>query len=163
MDATASPTRPPAPAGGTHTHPAPFQVDLHLKDGYAFDVDPRLPGVDPFVVDEPPPLGGGRGPNPTRLLATAVSSCLGSSLLFSMRKLRIDVRDLAVHATGMLTRNERGRLRVASIDVELVPTIPEADRGRLARCVEIFEDYCVVTQSIRPGVDVRVTVTPATI
>jgi uncharacterized OsmC-like protein len=156
MDATASQTA----AAGTHTHPAPFRVDLHLQDGYAMEVDPHLAGVDPFVVDEPPPLGAGRGPNPTRLLATALASCLSASLLFSMRKQRIDVRDLRTRATGTLGRNERGRLRVTGIHVELMPTIAQADLERLQRSVQIFEDYCVVTQSVRPTLDVTVTVTP---
>jgi len=156
MDATAS---QPA-AGGTHTHPAPFQVDLHLQNGYAMEIDPHLAGVEPFLMDEPPPLGEGRGTNPTRMLAAALASCLSASLLFSMRKMRIDVRDLRTRATGTLGRNERGRLRVSGVHVELMPTIARQDLERLPRCVEIFEDYCVVTQSVRPALDVTVTVTP---
>lgn len=156
MDTTTATTA----ASGTHTHAAPFQVDLQLQDGYTMEVDPHLDGVAPFLVDEPPPLGAGRGPNPTRLLATALASCLSASLLFSMRKLRLDVRDLRTRATGTLGRNERGRLRVTGIHVELMPTIARADLDRLPRAVGTFEDYCVVTQSVRPTLDVTVTVTP---
>jgi uncharacterized OsmC-like protein len=160
----ATSTQPHQPdAGGTHTHPAPFQVALALREGYAFDVDPLLPGAHPFTIDEPPPLGTGSGPSPTRVLASALASCLGASLLFSMRKQHIAVHDLRIQATGTLTRNERGRLRVGSIQVDLTPTIAAADLERLARSVAIFEDYCVVTQSVRPALDVIVNVNPIAI
>lgn len=41
-----------------------FAVTLTLDEGYAFDVDPEIPGALPFRVDETPPLGSGSGPNP---------------------------------------------------------------------------------------------------
>ncbi|HEX9563345.1 MAG TPA: OsmC family protein [Gemmatimonadaceae bacterium] len=154
---------PAGPVTKTHTHAVPFQVALTLTEGYAFDVDPLLPGVAPFTIDESPPLGTGRGPNPARVLASALAGCLGASLLFSMRKMRIDVRDLTVRATGTMTRNERGRLRVGSIQVDLTPTVAAADLDRLARCVATFEDYCVVTQSVRPALEVMVNVMPSVI
>ncbi len=160
MDTSTTPARPTA---GSVAHGAPFQVDLRLTEGYAFEVDPLQPGAGKFLIDEPPPVGAGRGPGPTRVLASAVAGCLGASLLFAMRKLRIDVKDLTVTALGSLHRNERGRLRVAAIEVELFPVIPEVDAERLPRAVEIFEDYCVVTQSVRTAIDVRVKVTPTTV
>jgi uncharacterized OsmC-like protein len=32
----------------------------------------------------------------------------------------------------------------------------------MARCLEVFEDYCVVTQSVRDGIDITVSVEPST-
>jgi uncharacterized OsmC-like protein len=146
----------------THTHPAAFEIRLTLADGYTFDVDPSQTGAAPFVIDEPPPLGAGKGPNPVRVLASAVASCLGASLLFCLRKSRVEVQGLSVRASGIMGRNERGRLRVSGVAVELRPVLATEDLDRLARCVEVFEDYCVVTQSVRPSMDVSVTVTPET-
>jgi len=34
----------------------------------------------------------------------------------------------------------------------------EQDRERMNRCLEIFEDFCLVTQSVRKGIDVQVDV-----
>jgi organic hydroperoxide reductase OsmC/OhrA len=151
-----------SPQPQQHEEPRPFALDLTLKNGYEFAVDFGRPGVAPLVVDEQPPTGAGRGPSPARLLATAVGHCLASSFLFCVRKSRIDVAALTVHVEGIMLRNERGRLRVGSLRVRLAPGVRAEDRERLGRCVEIFEDFCIVTQSVRGGLDVHVEVTPQT-
>ena len=53
-------------------------------------------------------------------------------------------------------RNEHGRLRIGALRVKLAPTVAEQDRPRLARCLELFEDYCVVTESVRDSIGVAV-------
>ena len=139
-----------------------FAVTLTKQDSYRFTVDFGLDGVPPLTTDEVPPLGEGAGPNPARLLAAAVGNCLAASLLFCLRKARVEVSELSVHATGTMGRNERGRLRLSGVAVDLRPVIAAGDVDRLERCVGVFEDYCVVTQSVRPALDVAVTVTPVT-
>src|SRR5205807_6626722 len=79
---------------------------------------------------------------------------------FCLRKARIEVSCMAVSATGMMARNEKGRLRVTAINVTLSPGVAQGDIARLNRCLEIFEDFCPVTVAVRKGVDVRVTVVP---
>ena len=142
--------------------PRTFALDLTFKDGYEFSVDFARPGLAPLVVDEQPPIGAGRGPNPARLLAAAVGHCLASSFLFSVRKARIELKTMAVRVEGTIVRNERGRLRVAELRVRLAPGVRAEDRERLGRCLEIFEEFCIVTQSVRAGLDVQVEVTPQT-
>jgi hypothetical protein len=58
-----------------------FEVRLNRIAGYQFRADFGDDGIPSLVVDEPAPLGGGTGPNPARLLATAVGNCLSSSLI----------------------------------------------------------------------------------
>ena len=151
MTAPASPA-PAAPA----TAPRDFAVTLTLEGGSRFAVDARLPGAEGFAIDEPPPVGDGSAANPTRVLAAALASCLGSSLLFCLAKSRIPVRGLRIEAGGALERNERGRLRVAGFDIRLFPDVDPADVPRMQRCLEVFEDYCTVTGSVRRGVPVEV-------
>ncbi|MDP3911719.1 MAG: OsmC family protein [Gemmatimonadales bacterium] len=81
----------------------PFTLSLTLQDGYGFSVDFGEDGVPPLLTDEPAPLGAGRGPNPTRLLAAAVGSCLGASLLFCLRKSRVEVMGLRTSVEGVPT------------------------------------------------------------
>lgn len=137
-----------------------FAFDVDLIDAYRQRVDFGLPGVPPLDVDEPPPLGALGGPNPARLLGAALASCLGASLLFCLGRARIGVRGLHASVEGTMTRNERGRLRVGRVRVRLEPVVAVADQPRMARCLEVFEDFCVVTASVRPGVQVDVQVTP---
>lgn len=140
--------------------PRAFELDLTLVDDYRFEVDFHDPAMPPLHIDEPPPLGAGDGPNPARVLGAALGSCLGSSLLFCLRKARIEVRDLGITVRGTIVRNERQRLRVGAIEVALSPTVDAEHRDRMARCLEVFEDFCIITQSVRDGVDVSVRVEP---
>jgi uncharacterized OsmC-like protein len=146
---------PAKDAGGDH---GGFALSLDLLDGYAQQVDFGLPGAAPFVIDEPPPLGADRGPNPSRVLGAALASCLGASLLFCLRKSRIDVHGLRSEVHGTMARTERGRLRIGGIQVTLHVTVPEDQQPRMARCLEIYEDFCVVTASVRPGIPIDVQV-----
>jgi hypothetical protein len=51
--------------------------------------------------------------------------------------------------------------RLLAIKVRIHPDVEQADSGRAARCLELFEDFCIVTQSVRSGLDVSVEVQPA--
>jgi len=136
-------------------------VSLQLLDGYRFRVDFNAPGMTSFVMDEPAPLGVGSGPNAARLLAAAIGNCLSASALFCLRKARVPVSEMRTEVRASLLRNDTGRLRVGRVEVDLQPTIRAADRVRIGRCLELFEDFCVVTQSVRDGLDVSVQVLPA--
>lgn len=137
-----------------------FAIDLTFKRGYQLAANFGRPGVAELLVDEFPPMGDGLGPNPSRMLATAVGHCLASSFLFCVRKARVEVTGLAVRVEGTMVRNERGRLRIGEIRVRLSPGLRPGDRDRIGRCLEIFEDFCIVTQSVRHGVKVEVEVAP---
>jgi organic hydroperoxide reductase OsmC/OhrA len=103
-------------------------------------------------------LGAGAGPNPARLLGTAVANCLAASLLFSLRKFRNQVEPLLAVATVSMVRNAQNRLRIGRIGVDLHLAGTAGDVKSLHRVLGQFEDFCVVTQSVRAGiaVDVRV-------
>lgn len=139
-----------------------FEVALSREESYAFSVRFDDPHLGPLTVDEAPPLGTGTGPNPTRVLGTAIGHCLASSLLFCLGKARVDVRGLDVRVHGRVTRNEQGRYRVSDIRVSLAPTVGDADRERLRRCQDLFEDFCIVCASLRRGFPIHVNVEPAT-
>jgi uncharacterized OsmC-like protein len=138
----------------------PFEVTLELRSGYEFQVDFHDESIQTLIVDEPPPLGEGHGPNPARLLAASVADCLAASLLFCLRRARIDVQGLRATVRGTIVRNDRGRLRIGALDVSIRPEVAPDDRDRMGRCLEIFEDFCIVTQSVRDGFDVKVNVEP---
>jgi len=138
-----------------------FALTLTLQDGYAFTVDFGHEGMPDLEVDEPPPLGAGRGPNAARLLAAAVGNCLGASLLYCLRRSKIEVHGLRTEVEGTFVRNERGRMRIGEIRVTLAPDVTPEQRERMGRCLELFEDFCIVTESVRHGIKVEVAVEPA--
>jgi uncharacterized OsmC-like protein len=140
-----------------------FTIGLESEEQYRFAVDFGQDGVPMLRMDEPPPLGGGAGPNPARVLAAAVGGCMSASLRFCLDKARIPVHGMRTTVEATLKRNEQGRLRVAGLRVRIAPDVAAEDRDRLQRCLAIFEDFCIVGQSVRQGIpiDVAVDVTAA--
>jgi organic hydroperoxide reductase OsmC/OhrA len=135
-------------------------VSLAREEGFRFRIRCGTNGAATIITDEPPPLGAGKGPNPTALLAAAVGNCLASSLLFCMQKARLEVRDFEAEVSTSMVRDPDGRLRIGGISVCLAPTVSPEDRERMGRCLELFESFCTVTQSVRRGIDVTVAVEP---
>lgn len=140
--------------------PEPFSADIVQRDHFRFNVTFQGESWDPLVVDEPPPLGTGAGPNAARLLAAAVGNCLAASLLLCLEKSRVELRALQAHVEGVMERNEQGRFRIAGLSVAITPTVVGEPSKRYERCLELFEDFCIVTQSVREGIDVEVAVDP---
>jgi organic hydroperoxide reductase OsmC/OhrA len=134
-----------------------YTVALRFVRGYEFVATfPEGEGLPPIVFDEPPPLGEGSGPNAAAVLAAAVGNCLAASFAFCLRKARVEPLDLTADVVAHVARNEQGRFRISGIDVELSPEVKYSDRPRLERCERLFEDFCIVTESVRRGIDVSV-------
>ena len=131
---------------------------LKFIQGYRFKAIFDLERVPDILVDESKPAGEGLGPNPTRLLSVAIGHCLSSSLLYCLRRARIEVKGLETNVKATTARNEEGRLRVRDIDVQIDLDVGEEDQERVSRCLEVFEDYCTVTQSVRRGIQVNLKV-----
>lgn len=133
-----------------------FKTGIELMENYKLRVSFNSDKIEDIFVDEPEPLGSGDYPNAGRLLAAAVGSCLCASLAFCLRKSRANVMSMTAEVSTTLERNDRGRLRVTSMIVSIRPEIDGP--GKLERCREIFEDFCIVTQSVREGIDVKIDV-----
>lgn len=136
-----------------------FTIEIEQVEDYAFRVRFDKEQFAPLEMDEPAPLGRDTGPNASRVLAAAIGNCLSASLLFCARKGRIEIGPIQTKMTVRTGRNERGRLRIAGVRAEIDPRVPEPAREKALRCLDLFEDYCVVTQSIRQGIPVEVKVT----
>jgi len=132
-----------------------FSVELRLLDGYKFEIDFGEAGQ--LFSDETPPLGEGTGPNPSRLLAAAVANCLAASLLFAVRKFKEDPGQVKAVVHGELERQD-GRWRIGKLQVELQLGHNAVEIPHLERALSQFENFCVVTQSVRQGIAVSVTV-----
>ena len=133
----------------------PFSVSLTLLEGYRYEVD--FGDMGKIITDEPEPLGGSGGPDPARLLATAAANCLAASLSFALRKFKDNPGQIKAVVDGHMARVE-GRWRIHHLDVSLHLGTAKADLPHLERALAQFEDFCIVTQSVREGFPVNVSV-----
>lgn len=140
---------------------APIRISLEQESDFAFRIAFEETALQPLLSDESSPLGHDRGPDPSRLLLAAIGNCLVASLLFALRKQSNQPGKLRAEITAVPMRNAQGRWRIPKAFVEL--QLPEGgeDYQRLDRVLQQFEDFCVVTQSVRQGIDVEVTVRDA--
>ena len=135
-----------------------FRIEVNREKDFVFVADFGLDGVASLVMDEPKPLGAESGPNASKIIAAAMGNCLSASLLFCLQKSRVDVSGMRARVEGVTARNEGGRWRIREMNVEISPGVSEGDRGKLERCVELFEEFCVVSQSVREGIPINVVV-----
>lgn len=135
-----------------------FTIHVEQQQGFEFKVRFDWDTADDVLLDEPEPLGRRAGPNASRLVAAAVGNCLSSSLLFCLQKARAELSgQIATTVTGRVERNDRGRLRLAGLDVQI--RLPVAGgESAVRRCLGLFEDFCIVTESVRSGIPVQVEV-----
>ena len=135
-----------------------FTITLEQTQDFEFRVRFDKPQFPEWQLDEPEPLGRDAWPNASRALAAAIGNCLSASLLFCARKAKVSLGPIRTRVRTEIRRNEHGRMRIGKVEVEIDPGIPDPEKRKAMRCLELFEDYCVVTQSVRQGIDVRVSV-----
>lgn len=135
-----------------------FSVSVKVLENYVFQVD--FGEFGNMITDEDAPLGTGEGPNPARMLAAAVVNCLTASLLFAIRKHKGDPGDVSATIQGSITRVDK-RMRIESLDATLQLNGDSSAIVDLDKALKQFEDFCTVTQSVRKGIKVNVTVVDA--
>jgi uncharacterized OsmC-like protein len=70
----------------------------------------------------------------------------------------VNVEGMRTEVRGRIARNEKGRFRIAGINARIVTAIPAEDQDRVSRCLGVFEDFCIVSGSVRQGVEIDVEV-----
>jgi uncharacterized OsmC-like protein len=133
-----------------------FTIEMEQLQGYEFKVKFDLAGVDELLVDEPPPVGEGKGPNPSRMITVAAANCLSASLLYCVTKNEPPAGSMHTTATCTMKRNAKGRLRIGDIKVKMTVDGKLEEAARMKRCLDLFEEFCVVTASLRDGFPIDV-------
>jgi uncharacterized OsmC-like protein len=135
-----------------------FTIEMTHLSGYEFKVNFGLENVPELLVDEPAPLGESKGPNPSRVLAAAAANCLSASLLYCVSKNQPPAGSVRTTATCTIDRNDKGRMRIGRMDIKLIVSGELENAVRMKRCLDLYEDFCVVTASLRDGFPIDVDV-----
>lgn len=130
-------------------------VRLVQQSDYQFAIyfDESLP---PIIGDEPAPLGKGTGPAPSQMLAAAVTNCLADSLLFALRKFKQSPEPIEAKGVCEVGRNEKNRLRILGINVDLKLGVRADQIENLDRVVTQFREFCTVSSSVDMAIPVRI-------
>ena len=132
-------------------------VTITQHSDYRFLVDFGAE-IPPLQADEPAPLGAGEGPSPSQLLLAAVTNCLSASLFFALQKFKQDAGGIVATGTARIDRDKDNRLRVQEIVVTVRLGKGGGEIEHLDRILAQFEAYCTVTQSVRHGIPIAITV-----
>ena len=99
---------------------------------------------------------------PVQLLAAAVGNCLSDSLLFALRKYKQAPEPVQAEVQAITGRNAENRIRVQTIKVAITLGKSASELEHVDRALEQFEKFCTVTESVRLGVPVEVSVFDST-
>nr|VFK47452.1 MAG: Uncharacterized OsmC-related protein [Candidatus Kentron sp. TC]VFK61481.1 MAG: Uncharacterized OsmC-related protein [Candidatus Kentron sp. TC] len=135
-----------------------FTIEMEHLEGFEYKVKFDWPQPDELLMDEPAPLGGQKGPNASRLLAAAVGNCLTASLMYCTGKHEPPDQGAKTKITCKMARNEKKLMRVGGMEVDITVNGEMEKAERLKRCLALFEDFCVVTASVKKGIPIQVTV-----
>ena len=133
----------------------PLVIELRLLENFLFEVDFGEFGI--IITEEARPVGGGDGPEPSMMLAASVANCLAASLLFALRKHKSDPQGLRATVSIVTERVEK-YLRITSLQVKLHLESEQEQLPGLDKALEQFENFCVVTQSVKQGIPTSVEV-----
>ncbi len=112
-------------------------------------------GNDPLSIDYIPPLGDNLGYTSLELLLLSLSSCLGSSVLIFLRRMRKTISGFEITSKGL--RREEHPTGFKTITIELMVKSPDLTPGDLDKVVKLSEDtYCPVWSMIKGNVDISV-------
>jgi uncharacterized OsmC-like protein len=138
-----------------------IRLVLEQEGPYAFKVSFEGTELDALHTDEPAPLGAGSGPNPSALLLAGVANCLAASLVFALRKFKNAPGPIRAEITALKERNAEGRWRIPRAEVVITLADKAASLEHFDRVLAQFEQFCIVTQSVRDGMAVDVSVIDA--
>ena len=144
----------------SESHEFEYTIGMKRKDNYKFEVDFESDQIPSLLMDEPPSIPGGEGQGPTAsmCLAVAVGNCLSASLTFCATKKQVEILELITTVKVIRKRNEKGFWRIAEMQVNLEPKIADPTDAKFEKCKEIFENYCIVSQSVKDGIPLKIDV-----
>ncbi len=126
-------------------------VTVRTLDGVAAQVST---GDHEFLVDEPPPLGDDRGPDPYELLLSALGACTAITTMLYARRKGWPLEAVEVHLTHAREHTDDcasgGYCDSAEVHVELEGQLDDEQRHRLLD----ISTRCPVARTLARGIEV---------
>lgn len=138
-----------------------IRLVLEQEGPYAFRIEFVDTSLEALHTDEPAPLGTGAGPNPSALLLAGVANCLAASLVFALRKFKNTPGPIRAEITASKERNAEGRWRIPRAQAVITLADKVAALEHFDRVLGQFEQFCIVTQSVRDGIEIDVAIVDA--
>ena len=111
----------------------------------------------PLDVDEPAQFhGDDRGPSSLEYLCVGIGGCMGTSLVYCLKRFKATFSELKVEAAAEIHHvppNRMLRVTALHVDFHITPDPQTPDNiENIQECYEHFAKYCVVTQSVKQGI-----------
>ncbi len=107
----------------------------------------------PVSIDYTPPLGDNLGYTSLELLLLSLSSCVGSSMLTFLRKMKKTITGLEIHAKGIRKEDHPTGFKTIILEINLKSTDTMADD--MEKVIKLSEEtYCPVWSMLKGNVEV---------
>ncbi len=112
-------------------------------------------GNDPISIDYIPPFGDNLGYTSLELFLLSLSSCIGSSVLIFLRRMKKTISGFEINSKGF--RREEHPTGFKTITLEFLIKSPDLTTEDLDKVIKLSEDtYCPVWSMIKGNVEVSV-------
>jgi len=110
---------------------------------------------EPISIDYTPPLGDNLGYTSLELFLLSLSSCIGSSVLTFLRKMRKTITGFEIHSRGIRREEHPTCFKTILLTIDLKSSDTSVED--LKKVVKLSEDtYCPVWAMIKGNVDVEI-------
>jgi putative redox protein len=129
----------------------PSEIKIQLRQVSASTTEATI-GRHQVLIDRPAAKGGtDMGPMGGELFLAAIGGCFMSNLLAAIKAREAEISDVHTEVTGTLADSPA---RFSA--VELCVTAESASRDQLERLVEIADRACIMMNTLRGKLDVKV-------
>lgn len=109
----------------------------------------------PISIDYIPPLGDDLGYTSLELLLLSLSSCLGSSVLTFLRRMKKNIREFEIKSKGI--RRKEHPTGFKSISLQINMSSPDVTEEDLDKVIKLSEDtYCPVWSMLKGNVEIKI-------
>jgi putative redox protein len=107
----------------------------------------------PVSIDYTPPLGANLGYTSLELLLLSLSSCIGSSILTLLRKMRKNITSFEIDSRGIRKQEHPTAFKTIILDIKL--STPDTSTDDIRKVIKLSEDtYCPVWSMMKGNVEV---------